>query len=404
MKMSQRNSFVAMVRRPLVGLAAVGAVAMGLAPAAQATLLVYEGFDYTAGANGLNSKNGGTGYSAGYSAGNNADVVTGSFAYTDTVGRQLVTSGNRALMDSTTVGDPNGASVSVAPNRNLNTANFASLTGPLYISFMGQQTAGDQRDVTVALFAATNGAYGTQERLSIGHGNPSAAGATDGNVNWGAYATAVGQQGVYSSTPASTLSLVVVRVDLNVDGALDQFRVYVNPQLGTEPAAASAESSAYDFLTGFNEINRVRMRAGGSNAPLGLGASQLEVDEIRIGTTYADVTPMIPASLAGDANYNGKIDADDFAMIDRGFAKNLGGWSNGDFDNNGVINSSDYMIIDQAFLNQGGTFSPDVLADREAMFGAGYVAELTASVPEPATVGALTLGAAVAAASRRRRR
>src|SRR2546430_10811842 len=206
-------------------------------------------------------------------------------------------------MDPTTVGAPDGTAVSIAPNRNVNTALFASITTPLYISFLGQQTAGALRDVPVSVFAATNGTYGTQERLSIGHGNPSAAGATDGNTNWGAYADAVGQQGAYSTTPASTLSLVVVRVDLNVSGALDQFRVYVNPLLGTEPAIADAQSSAYDFLTDFNEINRVRMRAGGSSSSttgLNLGASQLQVDEIRIGTTYADVTPTPePSAVAG---------------------------------------------------------------------------------------------------------
>jgi hypothetical protein len=45
-----------------------------------------------------------------------------------------------------------------------------------------------------------------------------------------------------------------------------------------------------NFLESLSEINRVRMRAGGSNETL--GASQMDVDEIRIGTTYADVTPI----------------------------------------------------------------------------------------------------------------
>lgn len=262
--------------------------------AARATLFVYEGFNYTAGANALNSKNGGTGYSAAYSSTNNADVVSGSLGYTDQLGNSLTTLGNHAFMDSTTVGDPNGTSVSIAPNRNVTTTPFVNLddSAPLYISFVAQQTAGDLRDVTVALFAATNGTYGTQERLSIGHGNPSAAGATDGNSNWGAYAVAVGQNGAYSSTPATTQSFIVVRIDLNVSGALDRFRVYVNPNLDAEPAVADAESSSYDFLVGWEEINRIRMRAGGSSSTLNLGASQLAVDEIRVGTTYADVTPI----------------------------------------------------------------------------------------------------------------
>ena len=211
------------------------------------------------------------------------------------------TSGNRVFLDSTTVGAPDGTAVSIAPNRKCQHGSLHPLTtGPLFVSFLGQQTAGTLRDVTVSLFAANNGVtptgtYGTQERLSIGHGNPSAAGASDGSLNWGAYAVANGQMGAYSTTPASTLSLIVVRIDLNLDGGiLDRFRVYVNPTLGVEPATADAESSAFDFFTSLSEINRVRMRAGGSSSSttgLNLGASQLQVDEIRIGTEYADVTP-----------------------------------------------------------------------------------------------------------------
>lgn len=293
--------------RSVLGCVAATAAMLSLASPARASLLVYEGFNYTPAANGLNSQNGGTGYSAAYASNNNADVLAGSFNYTDALGNKLVTSGNRAFMDSTTVGSPDGASAAIAPNRNLNTANFTPLTnGPLYVSFMGQQTAGDQRDVTVALFVSTpNDPAGinTQERLSIGHGNPSAAGASDGNTNWGAYTNAVGQNGAYSTTPATTLSFIVARIDLNVDGTLDRFRVYVNPTLGSEPVAADVDNSSYNFLTSLSEINRVRMRAGGSSSStsgLNLGASQFAVDEIRIGTTYGDVTPIaVPEPTSG---------------------------------------------------------------------------------------------------------
>src|SRR4051812_28123290 len=90
--------------------AAAAVVSSSLAPAAKANLLTYEGFDYPAAPNGLNSKSGGTGYGGTYSSNNNAAVVLGSFNYPDSAGRQLITAGNRAFMDSTTVGDPHAAS------------------------------------------------------------------------------------------------------------------------------------------------------------------------------------------------------------------------------------------------------------------------------------------------------
>src|SRR2546423_15638137 len=79
---------------------------LALSSSASAALLVYEGFNYTAGANALNSKNGGTGYSAAYLSTNNAGVVSGSFSYTHVTSQPLLTSRNRAFMDSTTVGAP----------------------------------------------------------------------------------------------------------------------------------------------------------------------------------------------------------------------------------------------------------------------------------------------------------
>jgi hypothetical protein len=95
----------------------------------------------------------------------------------------------------------------------------------------------------------------------------------------------------------------------------------------------------------------------------------------------------------GDANLDGKISADDYALLDRGFAKHLTGWSNGDFDYSGTIDSSDYMLIDRVFaLTNGGSLTPTFLAQREAEFGEQYVSELITSIPEPSiSVGLISL-------------
>jgi MYXO-CTERM domain-containing protein len=285
--------------RSVLGCVAAGAAVLSFSSAASAALLVHEDFNYNVAPQSLNGENGGVGYTAAYLSTSNGDIVAGSFGYTDSAGRTLVTSGNRAYLDSTTVGatKPNTAPaaerVSVAPNRNI--VSLASGGSTIYISFLAQQTAGTGRDISVSLFTVANETYGTQERLSIGHGNQSAANplpTTGDSVHWGAYTNAVGHLGAYSSTPSNELALLVARIDVNVNGALDRFRLYVNPSLGEEPTVASAESSDYDFLSALDTINRVRMRAGGSNDSY--GASQMEVDEIRIGTTYADVTPSVP--------------------------------------------------------------------------------------------------------------
>src|SRR4051812_7357805 len=170
---------------------------------AHATLLQYEGFSYTAGANALNGKNGGGGFTSTWSNAG-ADVVSGSFSYTDGNGKALPTAGNRAFIDSTTVGDSSTTGTSVAPIRTM-TAPSSSLN-TLYISFLAQQTdAGtSQRDISVALFTSatdsTNTDFGTAERLTIGHGNF--------HDTWGAYALGDGEKGGYSTVSSASLAFL----------------------------------------------------------------------------------------------------------------------------------------------------------------------------------------------------
>jgi parallel beta-helix repeat protein len=86
--------------------------------------------------------------------------------------------------------------------------------------------------------------------------------------------------------------------------------------------------------------------------------------------------------LAGDANWDGRINADDYALIDRGFARHLTGWSNGDFNGDGKVDSKDYLIIDtQDIAMSGGTAVPAVMAaERADEFGKRYVKKLKAAV------------------------
>jgi hypothetical protein len=95
---------------------------------------------------------------------------------------------------------------------------------------------------------------------------------------------------------------------------------------------------------------------------------------------------VVRGAVYGDANLDGVITADDYALIDRGFARHLSDWQDGDFNYDGVVNGEDYFLMDQEYLEQGGAMSAGLLAEREAQFGAGYVTGLLESVPEPSGV------------------
>ena len=147
--------------------------------------------------------------------------------------------------------------------------------------------------------------------------------------------------------------------------------------------------------------------------PLGASVTSLR---FQAGSASSRIDPVLivglpPVPIAGDANLDGRLNADDFALLDRGFVRYTQGvipagranWSDGDFDRNGVINQNDYLLLDGAFANLSGGVAPELLAAREAEFGAGYVSSLVASVPEPSTVLVAACGAVVAGLRRGRR-
>ncbi|HZZ43280.1 MAG TPA: dockerin type I repeat-containing protein [Tepidisphaeraceae bacterium] len=148
--------------------------------------------------------------------------------------------------------------------------------------------------------------------------------------------------------------------------------------------------SGNDFYVGMYDIN--------SSSPP--GDAQYNAAQLLFG--LVDNLSVADLTLPGDANYDGKINADDYALIDRGFGKQLAtpGWSDGDFNGDGVVNAADYMIIDTQLGLQGG-FTPSFLAERESEFGDAYVTSLLAAVPEPASLG--LLAAPLLLAARRRR-
>jgi hypothetical protein len=104
---------------------------------------------------------------------------------------------------------------------------------------------------------------------------------------------------------------------------------------------------------------------------------------------------------AGDLNGDGRVNADDYAIMDRGAAKQLTDGADGDLNADGVINSQDYLLIDSAYAQLGGSLSPAFLAIRESEFGDAYVTTLLASVPEPTSL--LACGIALLPLTRRRR-
>jgi hypothetical protein len=140
------------------------------------------------------------------------------------------------------------------------------------------------------------------------------------------------------------------------------------------------------------------------------------------GFTVAASDVLVKYTWYGDADFNGRVNFDDYVRIDNGFNNHFTGWLNGDFDLNGVINFDDYVLIDLAFNTQSGTLRRAMSfldgSDRASdvngpalravernfqQFGPGYADHFLAAVPEP-TSAAVIFAALVAPLCRRRRR
>src|SRR5205085_273355 len=73
-----------------------------------------------------------------------------------------------------------------------------------------------------------------------------------------------------------------------------------------------------------------------------------------VGLSVALSDVLVMYTYAGDGNLDGKINADDYFRIDRGYAERLTGYANGDFNYSGSINGDDYFLIDANYVSAQG--------------------------------------------------
>ena len=307
------------------------AVSLAGLTSARATLLAYEGFDYTANAT-FTGLSGGSGWSTAWAlnGGNTLNSVTlaGSFTYTDINGYSLVTSGNRAHVtgDGSALGDnlPGGTAAGAQPLRSLN-FNRGITGGPetTWISMLAIRTGLPNptpsappadylygRAFGVQFFNQTTTATTAgNEQFSVGRATQSSESNTGlPNDTW-----SVSNQGAANAQKVSNVNMasgpadfLLIRIDhigttANDLANADTIRVWINPpDLNIAPSDGSAdivfnsnefaappESTTRDFF-----FNRIRLFGGSvQTTPSGRSYGSEEIDEFRIGDTFGDVTP-----------------------------------------------------------------------------------------------------------------
>lgn len=383
------------VNRSSVALVAMLALGSAAATRAMADLLVYEPFDYPVG-DQLVGKNGGSGFTGAWrddAFPASSIIQSGSISYPG-----LPTTGNSVLMT--------GANGSEQVYR-----NFTNITGAdgqtTWISFLGQRQGDAQdppatatnpypRGVNVSFYNTEGFAIHGREQFAVGN----SSGATTNDwafIGHGQVANILASTNPAVPFGGGPPAYIVIRIDHHgvpdIDGAGNNDDVYffVNPDPKAEPPTEAAnskrlgtEANSFDY----SGLDYIRPFVGNLNGTQPFGV--MLMDELRIGTTYADVSAGGVALLAGDTDGDGIAGEypDDLVPIRDNFQTAKVDRTSGDLVNDDFIDFLDYRQWKTAFTAGGGSL---------ANVDLGFL-----TVPEPATclLGLVGCGAL----SRRRRR
>ena len=241
--------------------AAVGALALGigLCPAtAGADAAVYDGMNYTPGA-ALQSENGGTGWSNSWQASANYVATSGSLSF-----EGLVTSGNKVSFSQPDLSGDEAERTVGAPN------DFGAAGTTTWVSILVRP---DQ-----AVGAGSNG--GGEFSLDIDNfvvGQP-AISDTD-------YSLGAGGLDPASTVPivAGQTAFLVIEMQFNAStSANDTISLFVNPTPGLAAPDVPAVTLSNTNLS--NNITDLAFYAANNEA--------VSFDELRLGDTFADVSPV----------------------------------------------------------------------------------------------------------------
>jgi hypothetical protein len=183
---------------------------------------------------------------------------------------------------------------------------------------------------------------------------------TFGAVNIGAGGKAI----LASAATANSRAIVTGTVQINNGGALDlgNGAMIVN-YLTTSPLGAIRNY----IRTGRNNGNwngsgitsSAAQASKPANKTLGVMESSDYFGLYGNGAAFAgqpidSTCVLIKYTYYGDADFNGKVNFDDYVRTDNGFNNHSSQWKDGDFDGNGQVNFDDYVLIDLAFNTQSG--------------------------------------------------
>jgi autotransporter-associated beta strand protein len=218
-----------------------------------------------------------------------------------------------------------------------------------------------------------------------------------------------GSQSANTPATAPTSNVNITSLAISGNGTLDlgNNHIIINYGSGADPLSSIASwiaSGAYGSGTTvtWTGTGITSSAAKANSASYGIGYADSADAGNPAGLASGQIEIMY--TLLGDANLDGKVNGSDFNLMATNFNQAVtAGWDKGDFNYDGKVNGNDFVLL-AANFNQFASQSADSSADAAALddFAAANGISL-ASVPEPASIGLLAVGA-LGLFTRRRRR
>ena len=324
---------------------------------ARAVEIVYDSFDYDVGL--IQNKSGGNGWATSWADDGLVETVDNPLAYTDSKGNALVTSGKAAQLTEWNgtwrQWDLSGVDASLLDSSRDNM--FGADGATLWVSFLGLGTE-IGRSADVQLAASADG-IAFEKRWGLGRPYKILLDGTQGGNNdtWGImdYRLNTGEADTFHSAGVSYDEQVfyVARIDFLAGD--DEISVWIDPDLDQEPAFADSV------------VNKFVVEDSAVNATIFSGPADTYFDELRVGTTWADISPIAGSSGAP-----------------------------GDFDADGDVDGADFLAW------QTGAATPADLTLWENNFGTSAAGASTGAVPEPTSICLLSIAGVMGCLRRRR--
>jgi fibronectin-binding autotransporter adhesin len=309
----------------------------------------------------------------------------------------------------------NAGSISVGAENNVGAANgainfnggkltsSASFVGPHNITV---DTGGGTLDFGSNSLTTTGAATGAGT-LTISGTGP----VTVGNFNLGGLSIPSGGSVTVSPNGTKGAVVSVLTVGDNTAATTGKLDLNDNDLITTTPAATIGLLVKAGYNGGAWTGNGITSTAAANSAGHALGyGSSADVGVTSLdGNTVSPGSTVVKYTYFGDSSLDGKVDlGNDFNLFLQGFlSPNLvtstNAWELGDYNYDGVVNGADFQLFVDGFKTQGGQLGAlDSAIGSSALLSNDQKASLLSVVPEPASIGLISIAACVFATRRRR--